>query len=98
VVALVEELAIAQRILPLFDLSLLFLVFLIFHTISMYSVYFRARGREVLAVPTIVLTLISLAAACGVAKNFGVAGVLGSFLLIYGGGGTLGMWMAWKNS
>ena len=97
VVAWANEVFIAKRILPLFELSLLFAVFLIFHSISMFSVYFRARGREVLAIPIIVATLISLVVACGLAKNYGVPGVLGSFLAIYGGGGLLGMRIAWKN-
>jgi hypothetical protein len=97
VVAWADEVFIAKRILPLFELLLLFAVFLIFHSISMFSVYFRARGREVLAIPTIVTTLISLVVACGLAKNYGVPGVLGSFLAIYGGGGLLGMRIAWKN-
>lgn len=96
-VAWADEVFIAKRILPIFELLLLFAVFLIFHSISMFSVYFRARGREVLAISTIVATLISLVVACGLAKNYGVLGVLGSFLAIYGGGGLLGMCIAWKN-
>lgn len=98
VVAWIGEMFIAKRILPLFELSLLFSGFLVFHGVSMFSVYFRARGREVLAIPAIVTTIISLVVACGVAKNYGVPGVLGSFLVIYGGGGVLGMRIAWKNS
>jgi hypothetical protein len=96
VVAMAADLPMARRILSVSELSLLFGVFLIFHSAGMFTVYFRARGRDSLAIPTTVLTFISLAAACGVAKNWGMLGILGAFALIYGGGGLLAMRMIWR--
>ena len=90
-VAWMSEMSIAKRILPFFDLLLLFTVFLVFHSLGMFSMYFRAQGRDVLAIPTLVTTLISMIVAGVLAKHYGVPGVLGSFLVIYGVGGVVGI-------
>jgi len=90
-VAWMSEISFAKRILPYSELMLLFIVFQVFHSIGMFSLYFRAQGREVLAIPTIVTTLFSLVGACILAKNYGVFGVLVSLLVIYGGGGILAL-------
>jgi O-antigen/teichoic acid export membrane protein len=97
-VALIAETFVARRILPPFELLLLFAVFLIFHCIGMLSVYFRARGREALAVPAMAATVIGLAIAVVVVGGHGVLGVLVAFLAAYGLVAVPGMILAWKNS
>lgn len=82
-VALVRDYAIAERILPPLQLGLLFLVFLIFHGISMISVYFRARGREAMVLQNVVASGVSLLASCVLAGRYGISGVLGSSFVIY---------------
>jgi len=95
-VAWAADFPIARRILSIFELSLLFGVFLIFHSAGMFAVYFRARGRDSLAFPTLALTVISLVVACGVAKYSGMLGILGAFAVIYGGG-LFVMWIIWRD-
>jgi O-antigen/teichoic acid export membrane protein len=98
VVSCFNEIAPTTRMLPIFELFLLFSVFMVFHGMGMFAVFFRAKGREVLASQSLVFSLLSLIVACGIAKNFGVLGVIGSFLVFYGGSGLLGMWLEWKKS
>ena len=82
----IGHLSVAQRLLPPLETTLLFAVFMIFHSVGMLSLHFRARGREVLAYPLAVATLLSLIVSCVIAPNLGVLGVIvvffGLFVLI----------------
>jgi O-antigen/teichoic acid export membrane protein len=95
---LIAETFVARRILPPFELLLLFSVFLIYHSIGMLSVYFRARGREALAVSATMATVIGLAISMTVVGGHGVLGVLVAFLAAYGLVAAPGMILAWMNS
>lgn len=72
-----------ERLLPPSELAPLFGTFVVFHSVGMLSVYFRALGREALAAPIMVATLISMLAASLVARVYGVGGVVGMFLFAY---------------
>lgn len=88
----------ARRILAPSQLVLLFLVFVIFHSMGLLSVYFRARGRELLAVPAFIATVAGLVAAMVLIRTDGVTGVLlallGAFALV----ALPGMYFAWIGS
>lgn len=81
---LLKGVPIASRLLVPFDLALLFGVFLMFHSLSMLAVHFRARGREMLAIPMLIATLVSVPISCALAGAYGIVGVIGSFLAAYG--------------
>lgn len=82
----IGHLSIAQRLLPPLETALLFAVFAIFHSVGMLSFHFRARGREILAYPLAVATLLSLIVSCVIVPSLGVVGVIvvffGVFVLI----------------
>lgn len=88
---------IGQRILPLPLLGVLLLNFQVVQTGNMLSIYFRARGREVMAIPSVASGLVAFVSACVVAKDYGAEGVLGAWLianaLIY----IPAMRLAWKH-
>lgn len=86
---------IASRILPPFELTLLFGVFMVFHGVSMLAVYFRANGQEPMALTATLSTLASVLLACFLATDYGLLGVLISFLAIYGSVCVLAMYLAW---
>lgn len=94
---IVSSFAIGQRILPLPLLGLLLLNFQIVQVGTMLSIYFRARGRELLAIPNFITGFCALVCACIMAKDYGAWGVLGSWLagnmLIY----VPSMRLAWKH-
>jgi len=87
--------SIANRILPHFELTLLFGVFMVFHGVSMLAVYFRANNQEPMALTVTLSTLASVLLACFLATDYGVLGVLNSFLAIYGGVCVIAMYLAW---
>lgn len=93
---LIDGTPIAGRFLAPVDLALLFCVFLVFHSLSMLAVHFRARGREVMAMPILIATLIAVPMSGGFAGAYGIHGVLGSFLVTYGLICVPSMAMAWK--
>ena len=86
------------RILQLFDLVLLFSTFLVFHSISMIAIYFRARGREVLAITSIGAAVFSFLISCLVASEYGISGVLVSFLSVYGVVCGVGIFVVWRSN
>ncbi len=79
----IGHLRIAQRLLPPLETALLFAVFAVFHSVGMLSFHFRARGREVLAYPLAVATLLSLFVSCLIAPSLGVVGVIAVFLGLF---------------
>jgi len=75
--------ALAKRVLHPEALLILWGVFLIFHGVAMLSLYFRAKGEELLAVPTFGATLFGVIMSLVVVKDHGVVGVLVAFLVAY---------------
>ncbi len=75
-----------QRLLPPDEVMLLFAAFTIYHSVGMFSIYFRAKGKEELSYPFALSMLLSLIASCLIVSNLGVSGVLmvilGSFVVI----------------
>jgi hypothetical protein len=76
IVSCASSLPIAKRILPPYELGLLFLAFLLFHSIGMVSVYFRAQGKELLAIPTMLATLLAILISSLLVPDQGIAGIL----------------------
>lgn len=97
-VVLIGDTPIASRLVTPVDLALLFGVFLVFHSLSMLAVHFRARGREVLAIPMLIATLISVPMSCALAGDYGILGVIGSFLVAYGLICVPSMAIAWRTA
>jgi hypothetical protein len=76
--------ALAKRVLHPEALLILCGVFLIFHGVAMLSLYFRAKGEELLAVPAFGATLFGVVMSLVIVKGHGVVGVLVAFLVAYG--------------
>jgi len=95
-VILIDGVPIAGRLLAPVDLALLFGVFLVFHSLSMFAVHFRARGREVMAMPMLIATLVAVPLSSAFAGAYGIPGVIGSFLVAYGLICVPAMAMAWR--
>jgi hypothetical protein len=96
--ALLADTFIGKRILPPMELLLLFAVFMIYHCIGMLSVYFRARGDELLALPAMAATTVGLVVSFVVVGKHGVIGVLIAFFAAYGLIAVPGMLFAWMRS
>lgn len=79
----IGHLSVAQRLLPPLEITLLFAVFTIFHSVGMISLHFRARGREVLAFPLAFAILLSLIGSCVIVPIAGVIGVIGVFFGLF---------------
>lgn len=79
----IGHLSVAQRLLPPLEITLLFAVFTIFHSVGMISLHFRARGREVLAFPLAFAILLSSIGSCVIVPIAGVIGVIGVFFGLF---------------
>lgn len=78
-----HDVSIAHRLLAPSELAALFAVFIVFHSVSILSAYFRAHGREAMAIPMLLATSMSVIFALWAVQKYGVGGVVGSFLVCY---------------
>lgn len=88
----------AERILAPGELALLFATFIVFHSTAMLSIYFRAHGRELLAVPVLVATAVGVAIAAAAFSWAGMQAMLMAFCLTYALIALPGMLWAWSKS
>ena len=94
-IILAGDSALAKRVLHPEALLLLLGVFLIFHSVAMLSLYFRARGVELLAVPLFGATLLGVVMSLVVVKSHGVVGVLVAFFVAFGLLALPAMYFSW---
>jgi hypothetical protein len=87
-----------ERVLKPYDLFLLFCLFLVYFAMNMFVVYFRAQGREVLALVAFISSIISSVVSVFYVDAYGATGVLLIYLIVYGSFNTSGMLYLWKRN
>lgn len=88
----------ATRILTPIELALLFSAFVVFHGAAMLSIYFRAHGRELLAIPLLASTLVSVLTSAAAFRFAGLQMMLLVFFLTYAVIALPAMFVAWRKS
>ncbi len=78
-----DHMLIVQRLLSLNESILLFAAFTIYHCLGMFSLYFRAHGKDELSFPFALSVILSIIASSLIASGLGVTAVLSVFLVLY---------------
>lgn len=86
----------ADRILAPVELAILFVSFTAYFSLSIFVIYFRAQGREVLAPVALLASLSAMILSIFVIDAYGIVGVLTCYLSIYGSATTVGMIYWWR--